>query len=137
MKSFLVLTGAALLIQSCSTAQVRVMPGENGNHKVVARDIERDDAEEAAANSAKDFCKDHGGKMAVFTKDSTKYTGDMDESTRKTVRNASRAAQILGGVGTIPGESRTAGAVLGGAGTVGRQMTSDRDYEAVVEFKCQ
>ncbi len=137
MKNLVVLVGAALLIQSCSTAKVRVMPGADGLNRVVARDIERDGAETAAVDAAHDYCKDQK-KSAVFTKDKTQYTGNMDEGTRKTIRNASQAAQILGGVGIgSSSETRTAGAVLGSAGTVGREMTSDRDYEAEVQFKCQ
>lgn len=121
----------------CSTASVRVMPGADGNHKVVSRDIERDDAEEEAIEAAEDYCKDRG-QTAVFAKEETKYEGSMDEQTRKTVRTASKAGMILGGAGALGG-SRTqgAGAVLGTAGMVGYGVTSDRDYKSEVQFRCQ
>ena len=121
----------------CSTAKVRVMPGEGGVNHVVARDIEKDGAETAAVDAATEYCKNK--KMtAVFVNDKTKYTGDMDESTRNTVRKASKAAMILGGTGFgASSDTRPAGAILGSAGTAGHVMTSDRDYESSVEFKCQ
>jgi hypothetical protein len=121
---------------ACSTAKVRVLPGENGVNEVAVRDIEKDGAEEAAVKGANEYCEKQG-RHAVYLSNTTQYQGTMDESTRKTVRNASRAAMILGpgvGLGTSSG---TAGGVLGGAGVVGHQMTNDRDYFVSAKFKCQ
>lgn len=131
------LTFAGLVLNACSTASVRVMPGENGVNKVVVRDIHKEDAEEEAVSAANKYCKEKN-KEAVFTQEGTKYTGTMDESTRKTVQKASKAAMVLGGIGgVVSRESAVPGAVLGGAGTVGTIMTSDRDYESTATFKCQ
>ena len=131
------LTLSVVLGAGCSTAKVRVMPGENGLNRVVVRDIERDDAEEEAVESANEYCEKRK-KTAVFVnKDKTQYTGSMDESTRNTVRKASTAAMVLGGIGVAPSRTRSAGSVLGSAGTIGRIMTSDRDYQTEVEFKCE
>ncbi|MCM0606478.1 MAG: hypothetical protein KA715_10345 [Xanthomonadaceae bacterium] len=63
-------------------------------------------------------------EAAVFVKDAIKYTGSMDESTRKTVRNASKVAWGLGGLGHT-------------AGNIGNGMTNDRDYQSEVHFKCK
>lgn len=120
----------------CSTAKVRVMPGENGVNQVLVRDIERDDAEVAAVDAANDYCKKQN-RTAIFTKNKTSYTGDMDESTRNTIRKASGVATVLGATGVIPDDSRAAGAILGSAGVAGRSMTNDRDYQSQIEFKCQ
>jgi hypothetical protein len=87
----------------------------------VAKDQEREDAEEAALDKAKDFCEEKNQQF-VIVKESSKYQGSMDEDARKTVRNASKAVTILG---------------AGNAGSVGYAMTSDRDYEAEVVFKCK
>jgi hypothetical protein len=88
-------------------------------------------------SAANKYCKEKN-KEAVFTQEGTKYTGTMDESTRKTVQKASKAAMVLGGIGgVVSRESAVPGAVLGGAGTVGTIMTSDRDYESTATFKCQ
>jgi hypothetical protein len=62
----------------------------------------------------------------------------MDESTRNTVRKGSEVAMLLGGVGGVASRrTATPGAVVGTAGTVGYMMTSNRDYEATLEFKCR
>jgi len=110
----------------CSTAKVRVMPGDDGVHKSVARDIEKEGAEEASLDAAKDYCEDHGKSLAVV-KESTKYSGDMDEGTRKTVRAASKTASVLDGIGSP----------VGTAGRAGMGMTSDRDYVSEIVFKCK
>lgn len=122
----ILLVASSVLFYSCSTAKVRVLPGDNGVHKVVARDIEKEGAEEAANEAARDYCK--GRKQeAVFLSDESNYTGKMDEETRKTVRKASQAAVILGGVNSP----------VSTAGSAGGMMTSDRDYEAKATFKCK
>lgn len=122
-------------LAACSTASVRVLPGENGLNRVMVRDIERDDAEEEAVDAAKEYCADRK-QEAVFVKDKTAYTGKMDENTRNTVRKASTAAMVLGG-GGVAARQTTAGAILGGAGTAGHIMTNDRDYEVEVQFRCR
>lgn len=134
MKKYLILILFSVL--SCRSAVVRVMPGENGINKAISKDRTKEGAETAAVDDAKEYCEKKD-KEAVFIKDESKYKGDMDESTRKTIDQASTAAIILGGVGSVPGSTRTAGTVLGGAGTVGKVMTSGKDYEAEVQFKCQ
>lgn len=98
IKIILVLTALGFSLTQnfgCSTASVRVMPGEGGVNKIVSRDIEKAGAEEAAVDAANDFCKDQG-KHAVFLDEKTKYTGSMDEKTRETVRMSGKAAQAGG-----------------------------------------
>lgn len=116
--------GAVVVASGCSTAQVRVMPGSDGVNRVVSRDIERDDAEEAAVEAANEYCANRK-LQAVFLKDETKYTGQMDENTRNTIRNGSAIAMVLGS------------STMGTAGQVGYGMTSDRDYKSEVVFKCK
>jgi hypothetical protein len=135
--SFLVLTFFTLLFQGCSTAKVRIMSGEDGVNQVVSRDIERDNAEEAAYDKARDYCEDKGKQMYVVKEEKTAYSGSMKEETRNTVRNASKAAMILGGPVGVLSQSAGAGGVVGGAGVVGYSMTSDRDYEARFSFRCK
>lgn len=116
---------AVSMLQACSTAKVRVMPGEKAN-KVVARDIEKEGAEEAAIDAASDFCEDRNSSFVVL-KESTKYSGDMDESTRNNVRKASKVATVLGGMNSP----------VGTAGRAGKMMTNDRDYVSTVIFRCK
>ena len=118
----------------CSTASVRVMPGQNVN-RIMARDHDRDGAEEAAVDAAHKYCKEKG-KEANFVTEKTKYTGEMEESTRKMIRRGSQAAMILGGVGMSRRRSFGPEALLGSAGTVGYVVTSGKDYEVVTDFHC-
>lgn len=126
---------AFVALAACSTASVRVMPGEDGTNRVVSKDIEQDGAEEAAVKAANEYCEKRG-QSAVFVNDKTQYKGDMDEQTRKNVRKASQVGVLLGGAGAATGNSGV-GAVLGTAGTVGYGMTNDRAYQNEVVFKCK
>jgi hypothetical protein len=118
---------------ACSTAQVRVLPGEDGIHKVVSRDIERDGAESEAVKKAENFCEDRDKAMAVVKEENTKYTGSMNEETRNTIRKGSKVAGVLGSQ-SEPGND--IGNILGSAGTAGTIMTNDRDYMYEFTFKC-
>ncbi len=112
------------ILSSCSTAIVRVLPGQNGVHKILARDIEQDTAEKAAYKAAKDYCEDKEPEQeAVFLKEKSIYTGKMDENARKGVRSVSKA------IAFVPG-----GSILSSIGT---KSTDDRDYKAGLLFKCQ
>ena len=60
----------------------------------------------------------------------------MNEQTRSTVKKASKAAIILGGVG-VGADQTAAGGILGSAGVIGHTMVNDRDYRSEAKFKCQ
>jgi len=117
----LLLIGVSVSMVACSTAKVRVMPGEKGLVKVFARDIELDGAEEAAHKAAKEYCEEYD-REAVFLKQKSAYKGTMDENTRKNIRNTSKAIQ------NVP--------VFGFLGDVGASVTGDRDYLSAALFKC-
>ncbi len=125
------------LATACSTAKVRVFPGADGTNRVVSRDIERDGAEEAAYKHAQDYCKDRGKEMVLAQEQRTSYEGSMNEDTRKTVRNASKAAVLLGGPAGVLSQNAVVGGAVSGAGMAGYSMTSDRDYEARFMFQCK
>jgi hypothetical protein len=129
--------GALAVLSGCSTAKVRVLRGEDGTNRVIARDIEHDDAEEAAYKAAENYCKDQNKHAVYVQENSTKYTGSMNENTRKTVRNASKAAMILSPVAGVGAQSAGLGTAVGAAGTAGYAMTSDRDYSSELKFKCE
>ncbi len=135
MKNYALCALAVLILSTaaCSTAQVRTMPQEDGYVTVVAADIEKGDAEKEAADAAIKYCKKQN-QRAVFAKQETKYVGQMDESTRNTVRTASKVASVVGfhssNVDADPNTIET----VGDAGLI---ATSDRDYESTVRFKCQ
>jgi uncharacterized protein YceK len=124
------------LVSACSTAKVRILPGE-GVHKVVSTDYEKDDAEEAAVKEATEYCHKMNKQVAFVNSDKkSEYTGKMDENTRNTVKKASNAAIILSGPLGVGTRSGAVGGILGGAGIVGHEMTNDRDYKAEWDFKC-
>lgn len=133
--SLFAIVSALIILNACSTASVRVMPGDDGIHRVVSKDIEQEGAEEAAVKAANEFCEKRN-QTAVFVNEKTQYKGDMDEQTRKNVRTASKVGMMLGGVGYGTRNSGV-GAVLGTAGTVGYGATNDRAYQNEVRFKCK
>ena len=111
-----------LVLSGCSTASVRLMPGEKGINKVVARDIEIEGAEQAARKAAKSYCEDKNSSLIVL-KEKSVYTGQMDEKTRSGIRSASRAVSLR------PGDSTLS--------KMGSSGMDDRDYQAGLLFKCQ
>ncbi len=126
---------AVAAVVSCTTASVRVMPGDDGTNRVVVRDVEKYAAEEAAVDAANDYCRERG-KDAVFLGDSVEYTGTMDEEEREAIRRQAEAATIMGGVIRAT-EARDAAVIFEGAGAVGRSTTSGKDYMAEVRFTCE
>lgn len=118
--SLLLLTASFSMV-ACSTASVRVMPGQKGLVKVFARDIELEGAEEAAHKAATEYCEEHE-REAIFIKQKSAYKGTMDEGTRKGIRSTSKAIQ------NVP--------VLGFFGNIGQSVTGDRDYLSAALFKC-
>lgn len=138
MKKLSVLALSVLVLSSCAHHR-DVRPSADGINHVVVRAPTRESAERSAISQADHYC-DQFDKHAGFVEENkTQYTGSMDENTRETVRKASKAAQILGGAGTVAGrgDTRTGGEVLGTAGVIGGVMTSGNDYLADMRFKCQ
>ena len=133
--AFLVATFAAVSMSACSTANVRVMPSPDGTVTVVARDVLKYDAEQAAFEAATDYCTDRG-MAAVFLAEGVEYTGEMDESERESIRQASEAATVLAGVIRAT-DAPDAASVFEGGAAVGRSATSGQDYRAEVRFTCE
>jgi hypothetical protein len=115
-----------VLFLGCSTASVRVMPNVDGTISTVARDTSKEGAEEAVVKNAQKYCSKND-QEAVFIGNETKYTGTMDESTRDTIKHASTAAWMIGGMNSPVQD----------AGTAGYAMTSGKDYESTVTFRCR
>ncbi len=135
-KKIYTLALSLIILSACSTAKVRILPGETVN-KVVSTDYEKDDAEEAAIKEATEYCKLQNKRVAfVNPANKSQYTGKMDEGTRSTVKKASNAAMILSGPVGYGTHNGVAGGILGGAGIVGHEMVNDRDYKAEWDFKC-
>ena len=141
MNKIQVLSATALaslsIISFSSCAHHRdVRPGVDGVHHVLVRSEDKEKAERDAISQAEHYCQ-MTNRMPAFVEEKTSYTGSMDEATRDTVRKASTAAILLGGVAHGSQSSRTGGNVLGSAGAVGTVMTSGDDYVSDMKFKCQ
>lgn len=134
----LTLTAIALLVTSCAHHR-DVRPGADGHHRIIVRAPEERAAEQDALKQAQTYCKKHGKKSPAILEEKTEYEGSMDENQRKTIRNASKAAGVVGGsMGVFGGrKERNAGAVVGGAGAVGAIMTGDDAYVTQMTFLCQ
>ena len=133
----LILVSFVLVASACSTAKVRIMPGEAGTNKVISTDYESDGAEKAAIDQATDYCKDRGRQVVFIDPDNkSKYIGKMDEGTRHAIKKASQAAVMVGGPVGVASRDAVLGGAIGTAGVVGHEMVNDRDYMAEWTFKC-
>ena len=128
------LIAGALCVAGCSTANVRVMPGEDGTNRVVVRDVDKYSAEQEAFEAAKLYCEERGSE-AIFLNDDVEYTGTMDEATRESIRRSSESATMLAGVIRAT-EVKDAAYIFEGGAAVGRSATSGKDYKAEVRFVC-
>ena len=128
---------AIISLSACSSARVRVLPGDKTN-KVVSTSFERDDAEESAIKEATAYCEGRGKQVVFLNSDKrAEYTGSMDENARNTIKHAADAAAILSAPVGVGAQSPAAGGVLGAAGVVGHEMTNSRDYRVELYFWCR
>lgn len=114
-----------------------VRPGADGVHRVVVNGDNEGDGERNALSQANHYCKEFQ-KGAVIINEETKYVGNMEESTHKTVRTASKAAGVIGGGMAVFGGRRESNAGKGvlGAGAVGNVITNNA-YKTEMKFQCQ
>ncbi len=129
-----------LFMAACQTTK-DVMPGEDGINRVSLKTSDDEEGREEAIKEAKKYCEDKK-QEAVFLDNKTEYKGTMDETTRKTIKKASTAAILVGGMSQTGSWSKgdtsnDTGKVLGGAGTVGHVMVGDKDYQTELRFKCR
>lgn len=120
---------ALLLTFAACANNARIFRNKDGSYYAQADERERDEANDEAAEGAKEFCEKQG-KRVVFVPapgNKTRYQGSMDENTRKVVRNASKAGVILGGHNSP----------VQAAGMGGMMMTNDKDYRAELHFRCE
>lgn len=127
----------ATLVSSCASYD-HVRPGTDGTHRVVIRGEEKEEVERNAIDEANNYCKEYN-KMAAFVSEDTKYTGSIDEKTHKTIKKASTAASVGGGMMGVMGGKKEAnvGTGLFGLGAVGNAVLDGDAYTADMRFKCQ
>lgn len=112
-------------------------PGDSGLHRVVISSEDTDSGSREAIRQANSFCKEQG-KRAAFVNESSQYKGDVDESTYKTGKKASKAAQILGGTTYVLGgqNESTVGGLVGVGGAVADGVLGN-GYSVEMKFKCK
>ena len=90
-----------------------------------------------ALAQANHFCDKKFEKTAAITKESTKYTGSMDESTYKMGKTAGKILQQGGNQAWVFGgkKEQNAGKTASGAGSVLGNAMGD-GYTTKMKFKC-
>lgn len=111
-----------------------VRPGTLGKNRVVTSATEGEAASRSAISQANHYCAQFKKEPRIES-EKTIYTGEMDEDTRKTIRKASNAAILVGGVYSNPKNPNMNPIV--GAGTVGSVMTNGEDYQTEMVFECK
>lgn len=122
-----------LFLGGCSSAIVNVLPKENHQYQVVARDTDSASSQNAAIKGATDYCKKMG-KSVAFGQGSNTYVGAMSQSTRSLIQSASDAALIVSNARGASGNNNT---TLGALGVAGDSATSGKDYQSEYLFTCQ
>lgn len=126
-----------LILMAAGCAHHRdVRVGAEGVHRVqVNAETEEEGAREAMAQ-AKHYCEEKG-KEAAIVEENKKYTGDMKEEDYKTMKTASKAAQIVGGSAYVFGGKKesSAGGIVGLGGAVASQVAGE-GYTVELKFKC-
>jgi hypothetical protein len=114
-----------------------VRAGADGVHRVVIRSETKEEGERESLSQAKSYC-DEKKKEAVIVSENSKYTGDMKEEDYKTMKTASKAAEIVGGTAHVFGgkNESNVGGIVGLGGVVANQVAGN-GYTVEMTFKCQ
>ncbi len=111
-----------------------VRPGSSGQNRVITTGTEAEESSRSAISQANHYCKQFKQSPRIVTEKTT-YTGEIDENTRKTLRKASNAAIVVGGVYGDPGKPGVNPVM--GAGQVGSILTNGEDYRTEMVFECK
>ena len=114
-----------------------VRPGADGIHRVVIQTDDTDRGTREAIRQANSYCEEKK-KEAVFIKEESKYTGDLEESTYKNVKRASTVAKTVGGgVYVFGGKTESTIGGLAGLGGAAADSAAGNGYTVEMRFKCQ
>lgn len=134
-KQFLLISVLSLLFSACAH-HPDVRAGADGVHRVVIAANDNEEGSREAIRQANSFCKERNLAPA-FINENAQYKGDMDEKDYKMAKNATKAAQIIGGSTYILGGKResTAGGIVGLGGVVADNVLG-KGYTVEMKFKC-
>lgn len=114
-----------------------VRPGTDGIHRVQVVGEDEKKSQRDAIAQANHFCDERYEKVAAIEKESTKYTGSMDEGNYRAAKTASKVLTGGGSSAWVFGgkKERNVGKVATGAGNVLDQATGE-GYTTRMTFKC-
>lgn len=132
----LLFVSAAFLLASCAHHR-DVRPSMKGMHKVKFQTEDQNSGYSNAKSQADHFCEKRG-KTAYIGKEGYKYSGDMDESTYKKSKTASKVAQGVGGAAYVFGGKKesNAGGILGLGGSIADGVIG-KGYTYTMYFQCK
>lgn len=137
-----ILIVGVLVLSGCAHHK-DVRPGGDGIHRILVEAEEQEDASRDALSQAQHYCESIDKKTAAVINEKSTYIGSIDENTRKTVKQVSTAASMVGGVvaghGFISGDkgARDAGLVTQVGGAAGQAVTGGKNYRFEMTFRCQ
>lgn len=123
-----------LVLVGCASNKVQVLRVSGNQYKAVVTATDRQEAEELGYAEAQKYCSKKGTEAIIGSRNS-KYRGSMNETTRTTVRTASKVGAVVAAGAYVKGEKEFAEKAAAGAAG-GLFTTSDRDYEIEVMFYC-
>lgn len=116
-----------------------VRPGLNNLHKVSVKAESKEQGAQNALRQAKRYCKKKEKSGYAIVSEEQKYIGEMDETTYKTAKKMSKAAEIVGaGIFSTSDNSsgQNAGEIVGMSG-VATDTILGENYQVTMDFKCQ
>lgn len=138
MKKIVALISISFIFSACAYFP-DVRPGNDGTHRVVVTDADKENGQRQAIRQANSYCDEKQNKTsAAIVQEETKYTGDMDEKTYINARRASTVATVGGGGAAIFGgkkEQNVGGAVALGGVVAGAAI--GKGYTVDIRFKCK
>ena len=140
MRKFLpaVLVFGALVFMAGCGHHRDVRPGAGGLNSVAVAAEDEEEGSRDALSQANHYC-DQYDKHAVILDEGTKYTGDTDEQTYKTMKKASKVAKTMGGAIWVNSDSKK-NQDIGTTAGVGGAVLDDlagKGYKVNMKFKCE
>ncbi len=135
----LLLSFCALFLLTACGHHRDVRPAADGNHSIALKSESPEAGSQEAMKQAEHYCKEFD-KHAVVVDENSTYSGDMDESTYKAVKTASKVGKRVGGAVFMGGEDRKkahrdSSNVYTGAGVL--DDVAGDGYSVRMRFRCQ
>lgn len=136
------LSVGALFLTACAHHK-DVRPGSDGVHRITVEAEEQEDASRDALKQAHHYCDSIKKTTAAVINEKSTYIGSIDENTRKTLKQVSNAAAMVGGTvashGYVTGDknAQNVGGATALGGYAGQEITGGKNYRFEMTFRCQ